>query len=142
VYTQKLHNYKFVQAHRLELLLRVHTKFILKFLDLPTSFSRFSNFGIHLLELFNEKKNGQGLNGAWVESGPWPRPFGVAACGAGAHRPTGTAQPTGETGPRGARPLVRRAQCRGHHAVATHAVVGWCGWPGCTGGQGVSGKVV
>jgi hypothetical protein len=59
VYNQILHNYKFVQAHRVELLLRVHTKFTLKFLDLHTSFSQFSNFGIHLLELFNEKENGK-----------------------------------------------------------------------------------
>jgi hypothetical protein len=59
VYNQILHNYKFVQAHRVELLLRVHTKFTLNFLDLPMSFSQFSNFGIHLLELFNEKENGK-----------------------------------------------------------------------------------
>jgi hypothetical protein len=67
------------------------------------SFSRFSNFGIPLLKLFNEKENGKGLNGAWTESGPRPRPFSVAAYGAGECRPAGATRPTGETSPRGAR---------------------------------------
>jgi hypothetical protein len=54
-------------------------------------------------------------------------PSGMAACGAGAHRPAGTARPSGEASPRSARPCVRRAQRRGHHAVAMRVVALWRG---------------
>jgi hypothetical protein len=39
------------------------------------SFSQISKFGINFWNYLNEKRIGKGLNGAWAESGPWPRPF-------------------------------------------------------------------
>jgi hypothetical protein len=57
LYMALLHKSKFSQAHCVELLNRLHTKFTLKFLDLSTSFSRISKFEINFLELFKQKRN-------------------------------------------------------------------------------------
>jgi hypothetical protein len=52
LYKKLLHKYNFGQAHSVELLIRVHAKFTLNFLDLPTSSSQISKFetisGIYL----------------------------------------------------------------------------------------------
>jgi hypothetical protein len=127
VYNKILHNYKFVQAHWVELLTRVRTKFTLNFLDLPMSFSRISNFESHFLELFTKREMEKGLNDTWAESGHGLGPSSMAAYGAGARRPTSTARPTRETGPRGARSRARRAQRHGHRAVATRVTALWRG---------------
>jgi hypothetical protein len=108
LYNKLLHKYNFGQAHCLELRIRVHTKFNLKFLDLPMSFSRISNFEIHYWNYLNEKENIKGLNGAWAESGPWPRPFGRSGLVNRMRRPVGVAQPIGVT-------MHAACRWRGHH---------------------------
>jgi hypothetical protein len=40
------------------------------------SFSQIFKFEINFWNYLNEKGIGKGLNGVWVESGPWPQPFG------------------------------------------------------------------
>jgi hypothetical protein len=42
-----LHKSEFGQAHCIELLIRVHSKFTLSFLDLPTSFYDFCKFELN-----------------------------------------------------------------------------------------------
>jgi hypothetical protein len=74
LYKKLLHKYNFGQAHCVELLIMVHAKFNLNFLDLPTSSSQILRFetisGIYL------NKQEKSLNSAWAESGPWSRSFG------------------------------------------------------------------
>jgi hypothetical protein len=44
LYKKLLYTCEFCQAHCVELIIRVHTKFTLPFLDIPTSFYEFWNF--------------------------------------------------------------------------------------------------
>jgi hypothetical protein len=78
LYKKLLHKYNFGQAHCVELLIRVHEKFTLNFLYLPTSSSRISKFEIISGIYLNKKEKGKrkSLNSAWAESGPWPWSFG------------------------------------------------------------------
>jgi hypothetical protein len=44
LYKKLLHKYEFCQAHYVELLIRVHTKFTLLFLDISTNFESLKYF--------------------------------------------------------------------------------------------------
>jgi hypothetical protein len=79
LYKKLLHKSGFGQAHCAELLIRVHTKFTLNFLDIPISFSQISKFEIISGIYLNKNKKRKRLNRTWAESGPWLRPFGKAA---------------------------------------------------------------
>jgi hypothetical protein len=80
LYNKLLHKHNFGQAHCVELLIRVHVKFTLNFLDLPTSSSQISKFeiifGIYLNKKRKKKKKKKNLNNARAESGSLPRSFG------------------------------------------------------------------
>jgi hypothetical protein len=74
-----LHNYKFGQAHGVELLNRIHTKFTLQILVIPSSFYKFWKFklfsaNIHCITKF-KKRNKKKKDREWVESGPRPKAY-------------------------------------------------------------------
>jgi hypothetical protein len=73
---------EFGQAHCVEWFKRSLTKFILKFLDTPTSFYKFLKFEIISEIYLNKNEKEKGVNCTWAKSGPWHQPFGEAA-----HRP-------------------------------------------------------
>jgi hypothetical protein len=99
LYNKILHKCEFCQAHYVRLFKRVHTKFNLPFLDIPTSYYEFWKFEIISVIYLNKKEKRKGLNSAWAEFSPWLRSFGCGGLRSGAHWPAGVARPT-----RGGRP--------------------------------------
>jgi hypothetical protein len=71
LYNKIVHKCEFCQSHCVELFKRVHTKFILPFLDIPTSFYEFWNLHYFLVIKSFEKRLKIATQ-CRAESGPWP----------------------------------------------------------------------
>jgi hypothetical protein len=110
LYKKLLHKY----SHCVELLIWVHAKFTLNFLDLPTSSSRISKFEIISRIYLNKKEQEKASTSHGSNPAHGLGPSGVAACGAGVPRPACFPSPRSKR-------LDLRGPARGRSGAAWHA---------------------